>query len=426
MSRQVASRQTTPVEVDDGSAPILHVDMDAFFASVELLDHPELVHLPVAVAHEGPRSVVSAANYPARKYGVRSALPLGVARARCPGLVVLPPRRQLYRRFNAIVMGIFTDVTPAVEPLSIDEAFLDVSGARRLFGSPGRIAQSLRERIVAETGLTCSVGVAATKFVAKVASTQAKPDGLLIVPAGRTLEFLHPLPVSALWGVGQATASALAKLGLETIGDVADVPERVLARAVGPAASRQLLALSHGVDPRRVALVSEPREEKSLSQETTFEQDVSDAVQVERHLRLLARAVARRARAAGVTAATISVKLRRSDFHTLSRARTLSAPTDVGETVANMAVQLYHESGLSGIPLRLVGVRMEHVRAASAQASMEVLWDDEEKWREADRALDALDGRFGAETVKPASALRTPRASSFAGPRTAGEGTAAG
>lgn len=408
MSRQVAARQTTSVDVDDGSANILHVDMDAFFASVELLDHPELRDRPVAVAYDGPRSVISAANYVARRYGVGSAMPLAAARKRCANLVVLEPRGHLYRHYNRIVMQIFSDITPQVEPLSIDEAFLDVSGARRLFGSAGLIAQRLRERMVAETGLTCSVGVAASKYVAKVASTQSKPDGLLIVPASRTLAFLHPLPVSALWGVGAVSAKKLAGLGLDTIGDVADTPVRVLERALGVAAARQLTALANGVDHRSVAALTSRRIEKSISQETTFETDVSDPAVIERFLLQLSQGVSRRLRHAGVVASTISIKLRTSDFATASRSRTLGEPTAVSRTVAETAVDLYRASGLHGQPLRLVGVRGENLRDVGdgAAAGFDMLWDDEQKWRAADATLDTVETRFGRDAVLPASLLR--------------------
>lgn len=406
MSRQVAARQTTSVDVDDGSASILHVDMDAFFASVELLDHPQLRHLPVVVAYDAPRSVISAANYPARKFGIGSAMPLALARKRCANLVVLEPRGHLYREFNRIVMGIFSRITPLVEPLSIDEAFLDVSGARRLFGSPGQIATDLRRQVQKETGLTCSVGVAATKYVAKVASTQAKPDGLLIVPASQTLDFLHPLPVGALWGVGAVSAKKLAGLGLETIGDVAQTPARVLERALGSAAAAHLRALANGVDTRAVAALSDHRAEKSISQETTFETNIAEEAVIERYLLQLGQGVARRVRRAGVHASTISVKLRSADFATASRSRTLPEPTDVSRTFVDTAIDLYRSSGLAGQPLRLVGVRAENLEHTDNLDGLDLLWDDEQKWRAADSTLDEVEGRFGRDAVVPAALLR--------------------
>ncbi len=221
--------------VDDATATILHVDMDAFFAAVELLDHPELRGKPAIVGHPGPRSVVTSATYEARRFGVRSAMPVSQALRLCPTAIILPPHMEKYREYSKRVMTIFSEVTPLVEPLSIDEAFLDVSGARRLLGSPRRIAELIRSRVREETGLTCSVGAASTKFVAKLASGRAKPDGLLVIPASETLAYLRPLPVGALWGVGESTQQSLQRLGLHTVADLADTPLSVLQRAVGEA-----------------------------------------------------------------------------------------------------------------------------------------------------------------------------------------------
>ncbi len=220
-------------DADDAGCPILHVDMDAFFASVEVRRRPELRGRPVVVGGVGPRGVVSSASYPARRYGVRSAMPTARARSLCPNAVFLPPDFPAYSAASRAVMQVFRDVTPLVEPLSLDEAFLDVAGARRLFGRPAEIARLIRARVEQEQGLTCSVGVAPTKFVAKLGSTRAKPDGMLVVPAARVLEFLHPLPVDALWGVGERSAATLRRLGLATIGDLAEAPAGMLRRAVG-------------------------------------------------------------------------------------------------------------------------------------------------------------------------------------------------
>ncbi|MCU1534922.1 MAG: polymerase, partial [Glaciihabitans sp.] len=274
MSKQDGStRQVSAAAADDGRAHILHVDMDAFYASVELLTRPELRGLPVIVGHPGQRSVVTAATYEARKYGVNSAMPMSIALRRCPNAIVLEPHFDRYSHYSKIVMDLCRDLTPLVEPLSIDEAYLDVAGARRLLGSPFEIATLLRARVLASTGLTCSVGVAATKFVAKLASSRAKPDGLLFVPLEGTLAFLHPLPISALWGVGAKTEERLSRLGLRTVGDVAQTPLAALQKMLGVAGGQKLHDLAWARDPRAVTV---EREEKSIGHESTFEYDVTD------------------------------------------------------------------------------------------------------------------------------------------------------
>ena len=329
MSKQDGrGRQISEQPLDDLTATILHIDMDAFFASVELLDRPELVGKPVIVGHDSPRSVVTAATYEARKYGVNSAMPMSMALRRCPQAIVLQPHFERYAHYSGVVMDLLRDVTPLVEPLSIDEAFLDVTGALRLMGTPWEIGRRLRATVFAETGLHASVGAAATKYVAKLASSRAKPDGLLVVPAASTLDFLHPQPVSALWGVGAKTEEQLTRLGLRTVRDVADVPLETLTRAVGPAVAAGLHELAWGRDPRTV---STEREEKSIGHETTFEQDVADATVIHRTLLSLADGVAVRLRRAGVQGRTVSIKLRFGDFTTITRSRTLAEPTDLAK-----------------------------------------------------------------------------------------------
>jgi len=383
--------------VDDVSAHVLHLDLDAFYASVELLDRPELAGRPVIVGHTSPRSVVTAANYEARRYGVNSAMSMALALRRCPAAVVLEPHFDRYRHFSRVVMGMLHDVTPLVEPLSIDEAFLDVRGAMRLLGSPWRIGTRLRERILAETGLTASVGAAATKFVAKLAGARAKPDGLLVIPADATLGFLHPQPVSALWGVGARTGEQLARLGLRTIGDLAETPLDALERAIGPAGARRLHDLAWGRDPRAV----EPtRIEKSIGHEVTFARDVDDAAELERVLLRLANDVGRRLRHGGVRARTVSIKVRFADFETVTRSRTIPEPTDLGRRVFEEARELLRE--FHGRALRLIGVRGEQlVDRGGAPA----LWDDDAGWRDAEAAMDAISVRFGRAGVQPASLL---------------------
>ncbi|WBB80009.1 DNA polymerase IV [Micromonospora sp. WMMD882] len=386
---------------DDTGCPILHVDMDAFFASVEVRRRPELRGRPVVVGGVGPRGVVSSASYPARRYGVRSAMPTARARSLCPHAVFLPPDFAAYRAASEAVMRIFRDVTPLVEPLSLDEAFLDVAGARRLFGRPAEIARSIRDRVAREQELTCSVGVASTKFVAKLGSTRAKPDGLLVVPAARVLEFLRPLPVAALWGVGDRSAETLRRLGLTTVGDLAEAPPGMLRRAVGEAAAAHLRELAHGRDPRRV---SPEHVEKSIGAEVTFDTDVTDPQEIRRALLALAEKVGVRLRRAGQVGRTVSLKVRLADFTTLSRARTVGVPTDVAREMFDTVWALYSALGPAQ-PVRLVGVRAEGLSDAGATPRQLALGEPERGWREAEAAADAAAARFGRSVIGPASLL---------------------
>lgn len=400
MSKQDGSnRQVSAATVDSASATILHVDLDAFFASVELLDRPELAHLPVIVAGKSMRSVVTAANYPARKFGVRSAIPLSQALRMCPKAIVLEPHFEKYRHYSTQVMEIFDDVTPLVERLGIDEAFLDVAGARGLIGPPAVVANLIRERVFAETGLRCSVGAASTKFVAKLASGRAKPDGLLVVPAQETLAFLHPLPAGALWGVGATTEDSLSRRGLRTIGDIAKTPLPALQHAVGEATGRKLHDLANGIDPRSVVVGST---EKSVGHENTFETDTSDTDLLRRELFRQANAVAVRLRSAGWVGRTVVLKLRYADFTTITRSRTLSESTDVGRRIYEEVRGIYEALGQHE-PVRLIGVRMEQLSPGDGQQLG--LWDEDEGWREAEDTIDAVSARFGSGALKPASLL---------------------
>ncbi|MBI5160045.1 MAG: DNA polymerase IV [Micrococcales bacterium] len=400
MSKQDGSgRQVSAEPVEDDSAHILHVDMDAFYASVELLDRPELAGLPVIVGHDSARSVVTAATYEARRYGVNSAMPMAQAMRLCPNAIVLEPHFDAYLRASRQVMRILGDTTPLVEPLSIDEAFLDVAGARRLLGTPWQIGTRIREQVFAGTGLRCSVGAAATKYIAKLASGRAKPDGLLVIPEHATLAFLRPQPLSALWGVGASTEERLRRLGLATVGDVADVPVEALRRAIGDAGAARLHDLSRGRDPRVVVTT---REEKSIGHETTFGHDVTDRRELDRALRGLADGVGARLRAAGVLARTVSLKLRFSDFTTLTRSRTLADPTDIGRRLYEEARTLYDGASQGGRPVRLLGVRGENLTGEVAALG---LWDEDEGWRDAETTVDAVAARFGRGALRPAALL---------------------
>jgi DNA polymerase-4 len=405
---------------DDSGCRVLHVDMDAFFASVEVRRRPELRGRPVVVGGSGPRGVVASASYEARRFGVRSAMPGAVARRMCPGAVFLPPDFTAYTEASRAIMSIFKDVTPLVEPLSLDEAFLDVGGAERLFGPPTVIAQLIRRRVADEQRLPCSVGVAATKFVAKLASTRAKPDGLLVVPAKLTLDFLHPLPVAALWGVGERTAETLHRLGLRTVRDVARAPVPMLRAALGEAAANHLHELAWARDPRRV---TPEHVEKSIGAETTFDEDVADPAVIRRTLLALATKTAARLRRADQTGRTVAIKVRLADFRTLNRSRTLPVPTDVAREVFETAWALFeallaessggwagagapaHPPMRPGDRIRLVGVRVEGLVAADGAHRQLTLGAPERGWREAEQAADAAVSRFGHGAVRPASLI---------------------
>ncbi|MEU5879614.1 DNA polymerase IV [Spirillospora sp. NPDC047279] len=397
---------------DDTGCSILHVDMDAFFVSVELLDRPELRGRPVIVGGVGPRGVVSAASYESRRYGVHSAMPMSRARRLCPRAVVIPPDHTKYGRVSRAVFEIFESFTPLVEGLSLDEAFLDVSGALRRLGRPALVAQMIREQVQAQQGITCSVGVASTKFVAKLASTHCKPNGLLVIPADKVEEFLHPLPVAALWGVGERTEQSLLRLGLRTVGQLAQTPLATLQRELGNALGGHLHELSWGRDPREV--VPETAD-KSIGAEETFDTDIDDPEVIHRELLRLAEKVGARLRASGNSGRTVSVKLRMADFKTITRSRTLREPTDLARVIYVTARELYEAAGLERVRLRLVGVRVENLVPADQAPRQLAFGEPETGWREAERAVDQAAHRFGSGTVRPAALVRKQEDTSGSG-----------
>ncbi|MFN8082970.1 MAG: DNA polymerase IV [Dermatophilaceae bacterium] len=387
---------------DDTGCTILHVDMDAFYASASLLDRPELHGRPVIIGGEGGRSVVLSATYEARAFGVTSAMPMARARRLCPQAVVVAPDHRRYARISAAVMATFGSVTEYVEPLSLDEAFLDVAPAQRRLGSPALIAAALRDTIADEQGVTCSVGVAPTKFVAKLASALAKPDGLLVVPMAEVVPFLHGLPVGALWGVGDRTEETLHRLGLRTVADIAHTPLDTLRRALGPGLGSHLHELSWGRDDRGVI---PERAEKSIGSDETFAVDIDDPELIHRELLKLSDRTAARVRAAGMAGRTVTIRVRFADFTTISRSRTLQGPTDVSRDIFDTAKALYDALGLQRARIRLVGVRVEGL-VPRAQAPIQGLLDEPEHgWRDADRAVDRASARFGAGAVRPARLL---------------------
>lgn len=384
---------------DETGCSVLHLDMDAFFASCELVRRPELRGKPVIVGGQ-ERGVVLAATYEARAFGVRSAMPMTRARLLCPQATIVPPDHTLYREVSRSVMALLHEVTPLVEQISVDEAFLDVSGARRRLGSPTAIGAELRRRIQAEHGVTASVGVARNKFVAKLASTHAKPDGMMLVPAAATVDFLHTLPVGALWGVGEKTEKSLAAWGITTVAELAHTDLPSLQAAVGRVGGAHLHDLAWGRDPRPV--VPEQREH-SIGAETTFDTDQHDTEAVSRRVLELSDRVAARLRHQGVLARTVSVKVRSSDFATFSRSRTLDGPTDVAREIYLVARDLVANVDLNGLPVRLVGVRGENLvqRDGSVQQlTLEEAVDPRSgAQREAELALDAVRQKFGRTAI---------------------------
>ena len=388
---------------DDSATPILHVDMDAFFASVELLDHPELAGRPVIVGGTEGRGVVSAATYEARAYGVASAMSMAEAMRRCPQAVVLPVRHRHYSEVSRAVMGILGEVTPVLEKVSVDEAFLDVAGARRRMGSPAAIGGWIRREIRGRLGLPASVGIASTKFVAKLASSHAKPDGLLLIPATATQDFLDLLPVGAMWGVGAKSEAALARWGITDVRALAAADTRTLTRILGPSAAHHLSALSHGIDPRPV---SPGREEKSVGTESTFFDLVRDRDHARRVLLDQCHQCAARLRAGELRARVVVLKARGADFTTVTRSRTLADPTDLARDVWQTVESLFEALPTPPGGYRLLGVRCEGL--SRGDDGVQLLLDDAPRRGAPERAADEVRRRWGAGAVAPASLLRPP------------------
>ena len=383
-----------PPESSRFAEPILHVDMDAFFVEVERLRNPALIGRPVAVGGAGPRGVVASASYEARRFGVRSAMPGGEARRRCPELVFVAPDHGEYSRISERVFEVFREFTPLVEGLSVDEAFLDVSGLRRHFGSSRDVGEMIRGRIRTQLGLPASVGVAGTKFVAKLASQRAKPDGLVVIGAREQQAFLDGLNVSDLWGVGAATEATLLRLGIASVVDIRTAPPGVLERELGDSLGGHLRRLAVGDDERSV---DPDTAAKSISMETTFPVDRSSPAELKAELRHQAEGVARRLRRAGLLSRTVSVKLRLAGFTTLSRSVTLAEPTDTTSAIVDAALGLATEH-FDGRAFRLVGVGASNLVDGDMPRQLRV--DDDPRDRSLDAVLDAVSDRFGSEGVR--------------------------
>jgi DNA polymerase-4 len=386
------------------SRTILHVDLDAFYASVEVLDNPALAGRPVLVGGTGPRGVVAAASYEARRFGVHSAMPMARARRLCPEAVVLPPRFDVYEAKSTAIHAIFAAFTPVIEPIALDEAFLDVSGGARLLGTGVEIGAAIRARVRAETGLTASVGVASNKLLAKLASDDAKPDGLLVVEPGTELAFLHRHPVGRLWGVGPATLGRLERFGVETIGDLAVLPEASLVDALGQAHGRHLHALAQGRDDRPVET---DRETKSIGQEETFPRDVADREALRREVLRMAERVGTRLRTHGLAGRTVTLKVRFPDFRTITRSATLPEPFSVSAEISRLALGLLDKVDTGG-GVRLLGVSVRNLTTAPAQQES-LFGETPNQGAAADTqvqsAVDAVRARFGSDAVGSAALM---------------------
>ncbi len=382
--------------------PILHVDLDAFYASVEVLKDPSLAGKPVVVGSPAGRGVVMSASYEARARGLRSAMPSVRARRLCPEVIFRPPDFDAYRAYSNRFREILLSFTPIVEPLSLDEAFLDVSGAARLFGPPPEIAARIRESIHRQTRLRASIGVGPNKFLAKLASVRAKPDGLLVVRTGDALAFLHPLPVDSVWGIGDKTAELLGRLGIRTVGELAATPRTILERIVGEGQAQTLLELAAGRDARSVVPFEAP---KSVSHEETYPHDLDDPDQILREILGLSHRVAARLRSEGYRARTVTLKLRLPSFSTLTRSRTLPDPTDLASDLFHVAGELFRGLPEGRRRFRLLGVAATGLVPAGAE---QLPLAGEPHWEQAERALDRVHRRFGAGAAGPATLLENP------------------
>ncbi len=383
---------------------IMHVDMDAFFASVSLRRRPELRGTPVVVGGF-PRGVVLSANYEARAFGIRSGMPSGRAKRLCPGLNFIDPTFDDFSSVAKGIVAVFETVTPVVEAASIDEAYLDLTSAQRHFSSPYAIGQHIRAVVCDEQQITCSVGIGPSKFVAKMASRAAKPDGLTEVPPHHVADFLHPLAVETMYGVGEPTAEKLHRLGIRTIADLARTPVGALRQTLGPHQAHQLVELAWGRDRTRV---TPGVVERGVGSQETFGADTEDPTVVRREMLRMAAKTARRMRRAGYLGRTVTLSVRFADFRTLTRSCTLSSPSDVTGEIYDAALALYQRLGLDRARVRRVGVKVGGLVPAGRAERQPFLDDPEFGWREAEAAVDAAVGKFGPKAVQRA-VLAAPR-----------------
>ena len=396
MKSGVISRFVSDVMLEHST--ILHVDMDAFFASVSELDYPQYRGRPLVVG-AGSRGVVLSANYAARKFGIRAAMPVSRAQRMAPTAIFIPPDHERYSDVSRRVMEIFFEYTPYVEPLSLDEAFLDVTGSRRLFGSGRDIAQAIRKRVSEQEKITCSVGISTTKFIAKLASGRCKPDGMLEIAHDRILTFLHPLPVNEIWGVGPKTNEELQRLGLRTVADIAHTPIETLKRALGESAGVALYELAWARDYREVV---PDAPEKSISAAETFSYDLDDREEIFRELLRLTERATHRLRKRELRSKTIGLKVRFSDFTTITRSKTVALPINGTHEIYEIAKDLFIALKIDGARIRLLGVSLENLSDETGAVEQLELGEREVGWREAQAAIDRAINRFGRGSVLPA------------------------
>jgi DNA polymerase-4 len=383
---------------------VIHLDMDAFYASVEVLDVPSLKGKPVIVGGDVKRGVVSAASYEARKFGVHSALPMAIARRRCPSAVILPPRMARYSEISKRIFNIFQTYTPLVEPISLDEAFLDVTGSIKLFGPAETIAARIKEQVADRIGLTVSAGVASSKLVAKIASDFEKPDGLTVVPHGQERSFLAPLPISRLWGVGKTTREALALLGVYTIGDLSRLPLELLEKKFGKHGP-ELYNHALGLDDREVI---PDRETKSVGHEETFDVDLTDCGQLHRELFSLADKVARRLRKYELAGRTVTLKIRYGDFRTSTRSHTLTLPTNDNQLIFQQSLLLLGKTDAGKRAVRLLGISVSQLHSeAVTQMALFADGNNPVKRQQINQAVDDIQAKFGGRSIRPGRLLET-------------------
>lgn len=378
---------------------ILHIDMDAFFAAVEQLDHPGLTGKPVVVGGRSDRGVVMAASYEARRFGVHSAMPLFQARRKCPQAVFVPPRRQRYKRVSEQVMGLLRTFSPLVEQVSIDEAYMDAGGCRRLFGSPRELGMKIKNCIRKDIRLTCSIGIAPHRFLAKVASNMEKPDGLFIITAQEAPAFIDRLPVENVPGVGEKTLETLRGFGIQTLGQVRRYPEEMLCKRLGKFGAR-LTALAGGRDETPITPC---RPHKSVSSEDTLARDTRDLGILKQHLRVQAESVGRELRRLNVRARTVTVKIKHSNFKVVTRSSTLSLPTQSSEMLYREAQQLLDAYALHP-KIRLIGMGASGLVSAGVPVQEDLFHPRSSKWERVDAVLDDIRCKFGGGVVQKAAA----------------------